>query len=102
LETGNDVITHDLVHLGYERATLALSHIFDEMLDDLSSRPQVRRVLYRHALGENAYEEGIHPDKVKRAIDLLLGRAVIEKTARGSYVFVELMFQQYILEQFQY
>ncbi|MCF6095622.1 ATP-binding protein [Thermovorax subterraneus] len=102
LETGDDVITHDYVRLGYERAMLALAPIFDEILDDLSARPQVRRVLYRLALGENAYEEGIHPNKVKRAIDLLLGRAVIEKTARGSYVFVEPMFQQYILEQFRH
>lgn len=38
---------------------------------------------------------------VKRAIDHLLGKAVIEKTARGSYVFVERMFQQYILREFQ-
>lgn len=80
---------------------LALAPIFDEVLDDLSSRPQARRVLHQLALGENAYQEGIHPNKVKRAIDRLINRAVIEKTARGSYVFVEPMFQRYILEQFQ-
>jgi len=80
---------------------LALSPIFDEMLDDLSSRPQVRRVLHQLAQGENTYQEGIHPNKVKRAIDHLISKAVIEKTGRGSYVFVEPMFQRYILQQFR-
>jgi hypothetical protein len=28
---------------------------------------------------------GIHPNKVKRAIDLLIAKAVIEKTARGDH-----------------
>ncbi|AKX94550.1 ATPase [Moorella thermoacetica] len=101
LETGNNVLTRDYVRLGYNRAMLALAPIFDEMLDDLSTRPQVRRVLYQLAAGENVYQEGIHPNKIKRAVDHLISRAVIEKTARGSYVFVEPMFQQYILQQFQ-
>lgn len=101
LEAGDNVLTHDHVRLGYSRAMLALAPIFDEILDDLSTRPQVRRVLHQLAAGENAYQEGIHPNKVKRAIDHLIDRAIIEKTARGTYVFVEPMFQQYILEQFQ-
>ncbi|MCR4443529.1 MAG: ATP-binding protein [Peptococcaceae bacterium] len=101
LETGDNVLTHDYVRLGYSRAMLALAPIFDEMLDDLSARPQVRRVLHQLAMGENTYQEGIHPNKVKRAIDNLINRAIIEKTARGSYVFVEPMFQRYILQQFQ-
>jgi len=101
LETGDSVLTHDYVRLGYSRAMLALAPIFDEMLDDLSARHHVRRVLHQLAVGENAYQEGIHPNKVKRVIDHLINRAIIEKTARGSYVFVEPMFQRYILQQFQ-
>jgi hypothetical protein len=101
LETGDNTLTHHHVRLGYNRAMLALAPIFDEVLDDLSARSQVRRVLHQLALGKNVYQEGIHPNKVKRAIDHLINRAVIEKTARGSYVFVEPMFQRYILQHFQ-
>jgi len=99
LETGHNMLTHNYVRLGYDRAMLALAPIFDQVLDDLGNRPQVRKVLHQLAMGENAYKEGIHPNKVKRAIDLLMSKAIIEKTARGSYVFVEPMFQQYILQE---
>lgn len=99
LETGSSVLAYDYVRLGHKRALLALAPIFDEILDDLGKRPQVRRVLYQLAAGNNAYEEGVHPNKVKRAIDHLVGKAIIQKTARGNYVFVEPMFQQYILAE---
>ncbi|RKL61376.1 ATP-binding protein [Thermoanaerobacteraceae bacterium SP2] len=99
LETGYNVLNLNYVKLGYERAMLSLAPVFDEILDDLGKRPQVRKVLFQLARGENAYQEGTHPNKVKRAIDLLMAKAVIEKTARGSYVFVEPMFQQYILRE---
>jgi len=101
LETGDNVLTRDYVQMGYNRAMLALAPIYDEMLDDLSSRPQVRSVLRQLAAGENAYREGVHPNQIKRAVDHLISRAVIEKTARGSYVFVEPMFRRYILMHFQ-
>ncbi|MEW6624734.1 MAG: hypothetical protein AB1420_16690 [Bacillota bacterium] len=83
------------------RAMLALTPFFVEILDDLSARPQVRRVLHQLAKGENTYQEGIHPTTIKRAIDHLINRAVIEKAGRGSYVFTEPMFQQYILQQYR-
>ncbi|BCV23408.1 ATP-binding protein [Gelria sp. Kuro-4] len=101
LETGAAALTHDYVLLGYQRALLALAPVFDEILDDLSNRPQARIVLDHLAAGENVYEEGVHPNKIKRAIDYLITKAVIERTARGSYVFVEPMFQQYILKELQ-
>jgi hypothetical protein len=97
LETVTTTLSSEYVQLGYQRAMLALAPFFDEILDDLSSRPQVRRVLNDLAVGANIYREGVHPNTVKRAVDYLISKAVIERTARGSYVFVEPMFLDYIL-----
>lgn len=99
LETGASILSHEYVQLGYQRALLALAPVFDEILDDLSSRPQVRRVLDDLAAGANVYREGVHPNTIKRAVDYLISKAVIERTARGSYLFVEPMFQEYILAE---
>lgn len=101
LETGSPTLTLDYVRLGYDRALLALAPIFDAVLDDLSNRSQARKILYQLALGRNAYETGTHPNTAKRAIDHLIEKAVIEKRARGRYVFVEPMFRQYILNEFE-
>ncbi|MGQ9533440.1 MAG: AAA family ATPase [Desulfotomaculales bacterium] len=97
LEAGKTVLTPGFVRLGFDRALVRLSQIYDEMLDDLGGRPNVRQVLLRLAAGGGPYTHQANPAGIKRALDFLISRAVIEKSGRGSYRFVEPMFREYVL-----
>lgn len=98
LETGNSVLNQEYIDLGYNRALLALAPVFDGMIEDANNQPHARQVLNRLALDENPYGESLHPNQVKRAVDYLISKAVIQKTARGSYSFIEPMFKDYLLK----
>ncbi|OAT80396.1 AAA family ATPase [Desulfotomaculum copahuensis] len=100
LEAEKNVVTHGLFRLGYDRALQTLVQVFDEVLDELSQRFQVRHILKRIAAGENVYDKKLNPNETKRVIDFLVSKIIIEKTGRGSYRFVEPMFQEYILREF--
>jgi hypothetical protein len=97
LETGQKVLTLDCVRLGYERAMLTLAPVFDEILDELGRRPQVRRVLQQVAAGSGPYFESPNPNMAKRAVDLLIRKGILERKRRGEYAFVEPMFRDYVL-----
>ncbi|SFH09592.1 hypothetical protein SAMN05660649_03835 [Desulfotomaculum arcticum] len=100
LEAGENTITPGIVRLGYDRALITLTPVYDEILDELSQRFQVRDVLKRIAFGKNIYAKNINPNEAKRAIDYLIAKAIIQKAGRGSYTFVEPMFQAYLLREF--
>ncbi len=100
LEAGENTITPGMVRLGYDRALITQTPVYDEILDELSQRFQVREVLKRIAFGKSVYAKNMNPNEVKRAIDHLISKAIIEKTGRGSYAFVEPMFQEYLLREF--
>jgi hypothetical protein len=40
-----------------------------------------------------------NPNENKRALDHLITKAIIEKSGRGSYKFIEPMFREYILRE---
>lgn len=69
LEAGEERLTLDIVQLGYARALATLSPVYEELLDDLG----------------------------KRAVDILIFKAIIEKSGRGSYSFVEPMLKDYLV-----
>ncbi|MGB9859003.1 MAG: AAA family ATPase [Moorellaceae bacterium] len=101
LEADQNNVSLETVRLGYDRALLTLAPIYDEILDDLNLNFLGRQVLYRIATGANVYAmERANPNEIKRAIDLLISRTVIEKNGRGSYSFVEPMFRDYVLREF--
>lgn len=101
LEAGQDAISLELVQLGYDRALLTLAPIYDEILDDLNLSFIGRQVLKRIATATSIYSiEKSNPNEIKRAIDHLLAKNIIEKTGRGSYAFVEPMFHDYLLREF--
>ncbi|MGC7871894.1 AAA family ATPase [Desulfosporosinus sp. SYSU MS00001] len=97
LEAGVKNLSLDFVRLGYERALLSLSPVFDELLDELGSLGNSRRVLVSLAKGLHIYS-GLsgNPNDIKRAVDLLIDKAIIEKTGRGAYQFVEPMLKDYL------
>ncbi|WP_242839597.1 AAA family ATPase [Desulfofundulus thermocisternus] len=97
LEAGKNTVTPKFVQLGYDRALLILAQIYDEILDELSQKSHVREVLKRIAAGNRVYSRKANPNEIKRALDYLMAKAIIEKDGRGSYKFVEPMFQEYIL-----
>lgn len=96
LEAGEDKLTLDFVRIGYSRALLTLSPVFDELLDELGQTVKIRNVLTSLAKGLRIYSGANNPNEIKRAIDLLISKAVIEKSSRGSYHFVEPMLQDYV------
>lgn len=97
LETGENNLSLDFVRLGYDRALLTLAPIFDEILDELGKRSQARNILQKIAKGENIYTENLHPNTVKRNINYLINKGILEKKRRGEYTFIEPMFRQYLL-----
>lgn len=84
LETGEKAVTLHSVRLGYERALLTLSPVFDEILDELGQRSLVRRTLFRVAAGRSVYGGGAHPNSVKRALKVLIAKGILEKKGRGG------------------
>ncbi|HHW42235.1 MAG TPA: AAA family ATPase [Desulfotomaculum sp.] len=100
LEAEKSDVTPGILRLGYDRALLTLAQVYDEILDELSQRFQVRHILKRIAAGSNVYDKKLNPNETKRIIDYLVSKAIIEKTGRGSYKFIEPMFREYILREF--
>lgn len=100
LETEKTVLTPGIVRVGFDRAMLRLSQVYDETLDELGHRPQVRQVLKRIAAGNSVYAQNANPNEIKRALDYLIDKAVIEKSGRGSYRFIEPLFREYVLREF--
>ncbi|AFV11683.1 ATPase [Thermacetogenium phaeum DSM 12270] len=99
LETGEKTVTLEYVRLGYDRALLTLAQVYDEILDEIGQRACAREVLKRIAAGDRIYSKKDNPNEVKRALDFLITKAIIEKNGRGSYKFVEPMFREYILRE---
>jgi len=100
LETEKSYITPGIMRTGFDRALLRLSQVYDETLDELGKRPYVRQVLKRIATGNKVYTQKANPNEIKRAVDYLIDKGVIEKCGRGSYSFVEPLFREYVLREF--
>lgn len=100
LETEKSYITPGIMRTGFERAILRLSQVYDETLDELGQRPYVRQVLKRIAAGNKVYTQKANPNEIKRAVDYLIEKGVIEKYGRGSYGFVEPLFREYVRREF--
>ena len=93
LETGEKRLTVDSVQLGTNRALASITPVFDGILDELGP---AKRILTRLILKLSIYEKGIHPTEIKRMVDMLINKGIIEKTDRGTYVFVETMLKAYL------
>ncbi|MGQ9826004.1 MAG: AAA family ATPase [Desulfotomaculales bacterium] len=100
LETEKNHITPGIMRTGFDRALLRLSQVYDEALDELGQRPYVRQVLKRIAAGNKVYTQKANPNEIKRAVDYLIEKGVIEKYGRGSYGFVEPLFREYVRREF--
>lgn len=98
LEAGEERLTLDFVLFGYARALATLSPVFDELLDDLGKMTHTRNVMIALAKGKRIYSgQSSNPNEIKRAVDTLLAKAIIEKSSRGSYYFVEPMLKDYLV-----
>ncbi|MHB1651872.1 MAG: AAA family ATPase, partial [Desulfitobacteriaceae bacterium] len=95
LETGEKRLAIDSVQLGTTRALASLTPVFDGILDELGA---AKRILTRLIQKLSIYEKGSHPTETKRMIDRLISKGIIEKTDRGTYVFVEPMLKEYLLK----
>lgn len=101
LEAEERTLTFDLVKFGYNRALLTLSAVFDELLDELEKTTNTKYVLFSLAKGHRIYSKNKNPNDIKRAVDALISKAVIEKSGRGTYHFVEPMLKDYLLNKFE-
>ncbi|MGB9804897.1 AAA family ATPase [Desulfofundulus sp.] len=99
LETFEKKLSLETVRIGYERALHALSPLFDRIIDEINENPHSARVLKRIARRERVYSRKERPNNIKRAIDFLMAKGIIEKSGRGVYKFTEPMLQEYILRQ---
>jgi len=100
LEAEKSYITPGVMRTGFDRAVIRLSQAYDETLDELGQRPYVRQILKRIAGGNKIYVQKANPNEIKRAVDYLIEKGVIEKLNRGSYRFVEPLFREYLLREF--
>jgi hypothetical protein len=98
LETGEKTVTWEYAQLGYNRALLTLAQIYDEILDEVGQRAYARKVIKRLATGDRIYSKRDNPNEVKRALDFLIEKAIIEKSGRGLYKFIEPMFRDYLMQ----
>ncbi|HUW66079.1 MAG TPA: ATP-binding protein [Spirochaetia bacterium] len=101
LETGKKLLTPATIRSGYDRALLTLAQVYDEILDEISQRVQARQILRNLATGGKAYDKRFNPNETKRIIDDLIAKAIIEKHGRGLYNFIEPMFREHLLRQFE-
>jgi hypothetical protein len=100
LEAKEQILTIDFVRTGYARALLTLSPVFDELIDELGKTRNVRHILTSLAKGLRIYSRhDSNPNEIKRAVDTLMAKAVIEKSSRGSYYFVEPMLKSYLINK---
>ncbi len=99
LEAGEQTVTPEYVQLGHSRALLTLTQVYNEILDEIGQRTRAREVLKRLATGKTIYIQSDNSNETKRALDYLATKAIIEKGGRGSYKFIEPMFQEYILRE---
>ncbi|GAB6171842.1 AAA family ATPase [Paradesulfitobacterium aromaticivorans] len=95
LETGEERLTIDSVQLGTRRALASLTPVFDGILDELGT---AKRILTRLIQKLSIYEKGTHPTEIKRMVDMLINKGIIEKTDRGTYVFVEPLLKEYLVK----
>jgi AAA+ ATPase superfamily predicted ATPase len=101
LEMGEKTLTPHAIRSGYDRALVTLAQVYDEILDEISQRLQARQILRRLATNGRAYDKRFNPNETKRVLDYLITRAIIEKTGRGSYRFIEPMFQDHLVRGFE-
>ncbi len=99
LEAEEKNVTLEYVQLGHSRALLTLTQVYNEILDEIGQRTHARNVLKRIATGNRIYIQEDNPNENKRALDYLATKAIVEKCGRGSYKFIEPMFQEYILRE---
>lgn len=98
LEANEKKLTFELVKLGYARALLTLSPVFDELLDELGNVANTRYVLMSLAKGLRIYAgHNKNPNDIKRAVDALVSKAIIEKSGHGTYLFIEPMLKDYLI-----
>ncbi|MDI6915935.1 MAG: hypothetical protein QMC95_17265 [Desulfitobacteriaceae bacterium] len=91
------IVVFDSVQLGTNRALASLTPVFDGILDELGP---AKRILTRLILKLSIYEKGTHPTEIKRRVDMLINKGIIEKTDRGAYVFVEPMLKEYLQKEY--
>lgn len=94
LETGEKSLSVEAIQLGTTRALAALTPVFDGILDELGSS---KRILTRVIQNLSVYEKGTHPNEIKRMIDNLINKGIIEKAERGNYIFVEPLLKEYLI-----
>lgn len=103
LEANENMLTFELVRLGYSRALLTLSPVFDERLDELGNVASTRYVLMSLAKGLRLYAgHKKNPNDIKRAVDVLISKAIIEKSGHGSYRFIEPMLKDYLTNSIEH
>jgi hypothetical protein len=99
LEAKEKTLVSEYVQIGYSHAMLTLAQVYNEILDEIGGRNHAREVLKRLAVGGRAYIKRDNPNEVKRVLDYLVTKAIIEKNGRGAYKFIEPMFREYILNE---
>ncbi|MDQ7095711.1 ATP-binding protein [Desulfosporosinus sp. PR] len=95
LETGERCLSLEAVQLGTQRALASLTPVFDGILDELGP---AKRILIRLVQEASLYERGTHPNEIKRMIDMLINKGILEKMERGTYNFVEPLLKDYLLK----
>lgn len=93
---GRPTLDMDTVQEAVDRSTQWLTPAFQAQLDEAGRTGTARAVLRDLAHDEKIYRGGRNPSSARRAVDHLIDLAIVEKTGRGKYRFVEPLFARYL------
>ncbi len=99
-DAGLRAVTAETVDLAYERAMRELERPFSLHWDDLGSQKYLQQVARRIAHDEPLYaaraDDEVPRAEVLRAVRSLQRRALVVRTGRGRYEFLEPMFAEHV------
>ena len=93
---GRGAVDLDTVHRAVDRTAEWLAPGFYAQLSEADRSGVSRDVLRDLAHGRRPYAGGRDPSTVRRTLERLVARALVEKEGRGQYRFVEPLFARYV------
>ena len=90
----------ELLHVAVAAAAAVLSHVFDEIWEQVGATSGARLTARRIAAGEPARPAAMHTQTYSRAVQALLDKGVLRRApGRSHFIFPEPLFKRYVLRQ---
>lgn len=97
--SGQKLINAELVSIVLNGILRQLHDTYAEQWAEITELKHLAEVAVAIAEGNRPYSIEMHRTQVSRSLDMLQRMAIIERTGRGEYRFVEPLFARWLLEQ---